>query len=191
MGGAPIRKLNLGCGFDKREGFVNADGFPECAPDVLMDIETFPWPFDDNAFDEILMKHVLEHVGATFDGFAAVMGELYRVLAPGGQLEIHVPHYRHGTFWSDPTHVRAFTLETFEMMSKAENDRRLAQGLDGTRLAHLMGVDFETDEQVQSLDRVWNDKRKAGEMSTDDLRREAAGKWGVVRELKVKLKAVK
>ena len=29
-------KLNLGCGFDKRDGFVNADNFAECAPDVRL-----------------------------------------------------------------------------------------------------------------------------------------------------------
>ena len=29
-----MRKLNLGCGFDKREGFVNADSFEQCQPDV-------------------------------------------------------------------------------------------------------------------------------------------------------------
>jgi hypothetical protein len=33
-----MAKLNLGCGFDRRDGFVNADNFPECQPDVLMDI---------------------------------------------------------------------------------------------------------------------------------------------------------
>jgi hypothetical protein len=39
-----MAKLNLGCGFDRRDGFVNADNFPECQPDVLMDIEAAPWP---------------------------------------------------------------------------------------------------------------------------------------------------
>ena len=61
-----MRKLNLGCGFDKREGFVNADNFPECSPDVRFDIERTPWPLEDDGFDHILMKHVLEHVGLTF-----------------------------------------------------------------------------------------------------------------------------
>lgn len=37
-----MAKLNLGCGFDKREGWINADNFKECHPDVLFDIQTFP-----------------------------------------------------------------------------------------------------------------------------------------------------
>jgi hypothetical protein len=28
-------KLNIGCGFNKHDGFVNVDQFPECEPDVL------------------------------------------------------------------------------------------------------------------------------------------------------------
>ena len=34
-----IRRLNLGCGFDIRPDWVNADNFPECQPDLLFDIE--------------------------------------------------------------------------------------------------------------------------------------------------------
>lgn len=186
-----MRKLNLGCGFDHREGFVNADGFEKCQPDVLMDMEVHPWPFEDNSFDYILMKHVLEHVGATFDGFKAVMQDLYRVTAPGGTIEIHVPHYRHETYWSDPTHVRAFTYMTFKMMSKAVNDAWIAGNSNMTMLAYALGVDFEIVAAQQHYDRFWLDKVRAGEMTMDELRRAAEERWGVVRELEVTLRAVK
>ena len=100
------------------------------------------------------MKHVLEHVGATFDGFAGIMRELYRVIAPGGTIEIHVPHYRHDTWWSVPTHVRAFTPLTFHMMSKRQNDEWIAKEANYTMLAYLMRVDFEVIEAVQVYDPV-------------------------------------
>ncbi len=111
-----MAKLNLGCGFDKRDGFVNADNFSECKPDIMLDIEKTPWALESNSYDYVLMKHVLEHVGADFNTFSKVMKELYRMTQPEGIIEIHVPHFRHDTFWSDPTHVRAFTPLTFEMM---------------------------------------------------------------------------
>ena len=106
-------RLNLGCGFDKREGWLNVDSFAECEPDILLDIEQTPWALPSDAFEHVLMKHVLEHVGAEFHAFSAIMRELYRVLRTGGLLEIHVPHVRHDTYWSDPTHVRAFAPLTF------------------------------------------------------------------------------
>ena len=184
-------KLNLGCGFDKREGWLNVDNFPECAPDQLLDIEKTPWDLPTGGFDEILMKHVLEHVGAQFDVFAAVMRELYRVLAPGGVLEIHVPHVRHDTFWSDPTHVRAFTALTFQMMSKRQNRAWMEARANYTMLAILMDVDFEMESAVQTYDPFWWAKVEAGELSRAELRQKADESWNVARELKVRMRAVK
>lgn len=184
-------QLNLGCGFDKRDGFINADGFAACDPDVLMDIETTPWPFEDNSFDYILMKHVLEHVGAAFKDFKAVMRELYRVTKPGGIVEIHVPHYRHHSFWSDPTHVRAFTDITFRMMSKAQNDIWIAQKANFTMLAYVMDVDFELQAAANIYNPLWLAKEAAGEITREELREKGQELWDVVQELRVRIKAVK
>ncbi|MDB5445128.1 MAG: hypothetical protein JWQ97_445 [Phenylobacterium sp.] len=184
-------KLNLGCGFDRREGWLNADGFEGCAPDLLMDLETTPWPLQDDAFEHVLLKHVLEHVGASFDVFAAVMRELYRVTAPGGVVEIHVPHVRHDTFWSDPTHVRAFTPLTFTMMSKRQNRAWIEARANYTMLALVMDVDFEVESVVQVYDPDWTAKVASGEMTQAALRQMAAHSWNVARELQVRLRAVK
>jgi predicted SAM-dependent methyltransferase len=184
-------KLNLGCGFDKREGWLNADGFAGCEPDLLMDIEATPWPLDSDAFEHVLMKHVLEHVGETFEVFAAVMRELHRVTEPGGLVEIHVPHVRHDTFWSDPTHVRAFTPLTFAMMSKRQNRAWIEARANYTMLAMVMDVDFEVESVVQMYDPAWAAKVKSGEMTQEALREAAAHSWNVARELQVRLRAVK
>lgn len=186
-----MKRLNLGCGFDKREGWINADNFAECTPDLLFNIEQCPWPIQDDEYGHILMKHVLEHVGASFETFAKIMRELYRVTAPGGTIEIHIPHYRHETWWSDPTHVRAFTPLTFLMMSKAQNDQWIRQKANYTMLAYLMKVDFELVEAVQIYDSVWWQRVERGEISQDELRRLSDSQWGVVKELQIKLRANK
>lgn len=186
-----MRKLNLGCGFDKREGFLNVDNFRACEPDRLFDLEQTPWPLESDAFDHILMKHVLEHVGARYADFRAIMRELYRVSAPGGVLEIHVPHYRHETWWSDPTHVRAFTRLTFEMMSKAANDRWIAARANYSMIAYDMEVDFEIIDAVQVYDPAWLERERKGEFTREELRTFAGDRWGVVKELQVRLRAVK
>jgi predicted SAM-dependent methyltransferase len=184
-------KLNLGCGFDKRDGWLNVDGFAGCGPDLLMDIETTPWPLETSAFEHVLLKHVLEHVGSAFDDFAAVMRELWRVTAPGGRVEIHVPHVRHDTFWSDPTHVRAFTPLTFVMMSKRQNQAWIAARANYTMLALVMDVDFEVESVVQVYDPKWQARLQSGEITQEALREKAAESWNVARELQVMLRAVK
>lgn len=184
-------KLNLGCGFDKREGWINVDNFAECEPDRFLDIEATPWDLPTDGFDTVLMKHVLEHVGADFKTFAAVMRELHRITEPGGILEIHVPHVRHDTFWSDPTHVRAFTPLTFQMMSKRQNREWIERRANYTMLAFVMDVDFEIESMIQSYDSRWWQKVEAGEMTREEIRIEADRSWNVARELQVRLRAVK
>jgi predicted SAM-dependent methyltransferase len=186
-----MKKLNLGCGFDKREGFVNADNFAECQPDVMCDLEAFPWPFKDNEFDYILMKHVLEHVGADFSVFRKIMQELHRVSTPNGIIEIQVPHFSHNTFWSDPTHVRGFTDLTFRMMSKKQNDIWIAKRANYSMLAYMMDVDFEVAEASHVYDQAWLNRENAGEITRAQLREAAQTDWGVVKELHVTLKTVK
>ncbi len=186
-----MMKLNLGCGFDKRDGWLNVDNFPECEPDQRLDIEQTPWDLPSNAFEHVLLKHVLEHVGAEFSVFAAVLREIYRVTAPGGRVEIHVPHVRHDTFWSDPTHVRAFTPLTFQMMSKAQNLTWMEARANYTMLAVLMDVDFEVESAIQVYDSTWVAKRDRGEITQEGLREAAAQLWGVAKELQITLRAVK
>lgn len=184
-------KLNLGCGFDKLEGWLNVDNFAECEPDQMLDIEKTPWDLPSGAFEHVLMKHVLEHVGADFATFKAVMQELYRILAPGGRLEIHVPHVRHDTFWADPTHVRAFMPLTFTMMSKAKNREWMAARANYTMLAVAMDVDFEAETMLQVFDPHWYAKVQNGEMTIEELRQKATESWNVVKELQIILRAVK
>src|SRR5687767_8310331 len=111
-------KLNLGCGQNKLQGYVNTDREPAVKPDVLMDLEKFPWPFEDDSVDEVVAFHVLEHVGATSEMFVRIMQELYRVCRAGAEVRIAVPHPRHDNFFDDPTHVRAITPMTLELFSK-------------------------------------------------------------------------
>ena len=102
------KKLNLGCGKDIRAGWVNLDVAPLPGVDVCHDISQLPLPFPDTEFEEILCKDVLEHVE-----YIPILGELYRILKPGGRLEIRVPHFTSKDAFSDPTHRKFFTSHTF------------------------------------------------------------------------------
>jgi Domain of unknown function (DUF4214) len=55
------RRLNIGCGYDKRPGFLNIDVDPACAPDLLITNNDYSViPLDH--FEEIVAKDVLEHI---------------------------------------------------------------------------------------------------------------------------------
>lgn len=109
------RSLNVGCGLLVREGWVNLDIAPLPGVDVVHDLDSGPLPFASGSFDQVECLDVLEHVG----DMANVMRELHRVLAPGGRLIIEGPHFTSYTWPTDPTHRRAFAINTFEFFSRS------------------------------------------------------------------------
>jgi ubiquinone/menaquinone biosynthesis C-methylase UbiE len=114
------RRLTLGCGYEARAGWVNLDIAALPGVDVVHDLDVVPMPFDDGAFDYIECIDILEHVA----DLTAVMREIHRILAPGGKVLIEGPHFTSYTFPTDPTHRRAFAINTFEFYtSQSLHDR--------------------------------------------------------------------
>jgi SAM-dependent methyltransferase len=77
-------------------------------PVIEGDYEKNALPFEDESFQVIFNKSVLEHV---FD-VSRLLGECRRVLAPGGRFIAMVPDWnaQWEHFYDDWTHVRPFTL---------------------------------------------------------------------------------
>lgn len=135
-------KFNMGCGHNRRDGYVNVDASPACSPDEVWDLEQTPWPWPDGCAEEVLFIHSLEHMGGAPATFLRIMQELYRIAAPGCTVVIHVPHPRHDNFLNDPTHVRAVTPAMMMLFDRQKNDEWKAQGAVNSPLAHYTGVDF-------------------------------------------------
>jgi SAM-dependent methyltransferase len=98
-------KLHLGCGFDRKEGWVNVDCQARVKPDLVVDLGVFPWPWESDSIDEIYSSHVFEHLHDAL----GTMRECYRVLKPGGTLEVVVPFACNYAYFQDPTHYRPWT----------------------------------------------------------------------------------
>ncbi len=111
-----LKKLNVGCGLDYREGWVNADRNDSIRCDSAFDFEK-DFPFKDEEFDFIYCRHVLEHIFNTV-GF---MNECYRILKPEGKMEIIVPKAGTHAFFRDPTHHRQFVMATFTYFTSLNN----------------------------------------------------------------------
>jgi SAM-dependent methyltransferase len=184
-------RLNLGCGNNKLDGFVNVDKEAACAPDQVVDLESFPWPFDDNAADEIVLSHTLEHLGQATDVYLAIIKELYRICRPGAIVRITVPHPRHDEFLIDPTHVRAILPEQFQMFSKAKNREWQDHGFANTPLALYLDVDFELDSVEVIPAEPWLSRLRAGDITSEELAHKGMHEFNILKEIRMVVRAVK
>jgi hypothetical protein len=162
-------KLNLGCGSQRLEGWVNVDAAATLAPDQVVDLDCTPWPWPDNAAEEILLSHVLEHLGPTPREFLAIMTELWRISAPGGRITVIVPHPRHDSFLNDPTHVRPITPEGLLLFDQRKNQDWAEQGVGNTPLGLILGIDLAIVELEHFLDAPWLSRAQSGELSHAEL----------------------
>ena len=107
---APTKKiLDVGCGWNKTPGAIGIDSNPKAHADVVHDLEDVPYPFSDNEFDEIICRHVIEHVPDVM----ALVTELYRIAKPGAHITIVTPHYTNPDWATDPTHKNHFNSYSF------------------------------------------------------------------------------
>lgn len=81
-------KLNLGCGFDIREGWVNIDLHDWHKPDIVADVTDLR-VLPDNHAGYAVAQDILEHIHRA--RCLTALREWNRVLQPGGLLEIRVP----------------------------------------------------------------------------------------------------
>lgn len=188
-GGVAAVKLNLGCGQRLLAGYVNVDRFG--APDLHCDLEQFPWPWTDDSMDEVVMSHVLEHLGATSDAFIRIMQELYRVCRAGAIIQVTVPHPRHDTFLADPTHVRPITPLMFSLFSKKLNREWSEHGYASTPLALYHGVDFEVESSTYVLEDQYARHMSEGGHGEVELQRLLRTYNNVAAEICIHLRVVK
>lgn len=177
-------KLNIG---ERRyPGFVNAFNEENENVDFAFDFETKDWPFQDDSVEEVIVHHVLEHLG---EGFIHFMKELYRVCKHGAVIHIRVPHYRHESFYADPTHKRAITGDAFRMMSKKQNNLAKERQLNTSRLAHKHSVDFEVlkDEMIPD-ERFRNMFNNA---SSSEAELYILQHWNIILETYIQITAIK
>jgi predicted SAM-dependent methyltransferase len=105
-------KLHFGCGYDKKEGYVNCDISSLVSPDKIVDI-TKPLPFLDNSVDEIILYHILEHTHEPLN----VLKEFYRVCKNDAIIKIRVPYFSSQAAFSMLDHYSFFTYTSFDLLA--------------------------------------------------------------------------
>lgn len=82
----PLRfsvKINLGCGNNLKEGYVNIDLYSDAA-DVQLPLDDLP--YEDGSISSIYCEHALEHVP-----HAVALNEWFRILEYKGVLNLLIP----------------------------------------------------------------------------------------------------
>ena len=184
-------KFNMGCGFNKFEGYVNIDKFEACAPDLNIDLEVLPWPIETNIADEIVFFHSLEHLGQDTDIFLGIIKEIYRICKNNSKVIIHVPHPRHDNYIGDPTHVRVINPQVLSLFNKKLNLHWKNLNASNSQLAIYLDVDFETINTVQVLDPFYQEDFNKGNLSTQQLKLLELQNNNVVQEYNITLNVIK
>lgn len=89
---------------------VRVDLRPETRPDVVWDLDRFPYPFEDASFDVVDCTDVLEHLADV----VRVMEEIHRIGRPGCLVRIATPHFSSANSFTDPTHRHHFGFRSFD-----------------------------------------------------------------------------
>lgn len=158
------KKLNIGCGRDVREGWVNMDGFVVLPGVLKHDLRDTPWPLESNTFDHVLASHVLEHIMITErngrDVIWDVLEEVHRVLKPGGVFEVKVPLGNTLAAFKHANHYRMhFVPEWFEYVtgiadpyvSNVRFERITPRGKETRRCLEHSQIRFQGGPMIRGL----------------------------------------
>ena len=147
-----IRQLILGCGNKKTKhpenkmwfDVVTVDIDSTCNPDICYDLNKFPYPFDDNEFDEVHAYEILEHLGSQGDyiSFFNLFNEVWRIMKKDSILYFTTPLWNSLWAWSDPGHTRIISEGSIAFLSQKEYEKQIGitSMTDYRRLYH---GDFE------------------------------------------------
>jgi predicted SAM-dependent methyltransferase len=80
-------KLQLGCGQNILQGWLNTDSTPSPVADYLDFVK--PFPFAANIFAAVFCEHTIEHIAKP--EARHMISEAYRVLRPGGLFRVVTP----------------------------------------------------------------------------------------------------
>lgn len=184
-------KLNLGCGSKIIDGYVNVESCDYFEADKSCDLEKFPYPFKDDSVDEILMSHTLERLGQNPDTFNRVIKELYRICKNNAIINIHVLHFRHDSFASNPMNVRPITPLGLSFYDKAANEEWARMGSTNSPLALINNVNFKVENVNYVIEDKFVEKFNSGEIDEQQLHYHMEHFNNVIKQIDIKWRVLK
>ena len=102
--------LDLGCGANCNKGYVGMDIRDLPGVQIVHDIESFPWPLEDDSCAVIVCSHLIEHIKPWLQ--FKFMDECWRALEDEGHLLISTPYGGSPRWHQDPTHCTSWIEAT-------------------------------------------------------------------------------
>lgn len=166
-------KLNLGCGRDIKEDWINIDLLPGAGVDLVLDLDQ-PKPFElaeDDSVDEFLVSHLIEHLHYPL----SLAEAMWRAAKPGATAIFRTPHGASDDADEDLTHVRRMFPHSWDYF--------------GQPAYHQADYGYRGDWQVEEVMlRCRADRMGSTNQETYDL---ACMERNVVVEMLAMLRAIK
>lgn len=175
-------KLDLGAGQNPTPGFESVDTNGD--PDHLVNLFSFPWPFEDDSVREIVTNHLVEHIPhyrpeyQGRDGWDLFWAEVHRICRKGAKVRVSHPYVKNDRAFWDPTHTRFIHEVTWYYLDRNWREQN--------KLEHYFGgYDFE----VKLIEGALN---TALQVRNHEFQAEARERWwNATGDLQVELRVRK
>lgn len=109
-----MKKVELGCGASKTQGYIGIDRFELPGVDIIADLNK-GIPLEGDSVDVIYMCHALEHL----DDFVFIMSEIYRICKDGALVNILSPYQHTSLNIANPYHKLPLNENSFRFVTKS------------------------------------------------------------------------
>lgn len=179
-------KLNMHCGSNKLQGFVNVDPNKNFDPDIIYDLSKTPWAWKNDEFTYIRCDKILNQMGDSDTQISDIIKEMYRVSSNGAVWEVIVPYWNHNAFFDTFKNKRVISPIVFNNFNKKLIHDKLKNNIivdDFSAFEH--DVDIDVCDVQYKYDPFWEEKLKAREVTEDQLKQMMMQYNNIVLEIRI------
>jgi len=143
--------LDVGCGCDKMPNALGIDIDENSNADIIHDLDIFPYPVEDNSFDKIFAKHIIEHL----DHPQEFIAELYRIIKIGGEILIETPHFSNYVCYTEHQHKLFYSYFLLLNLIRPLNMKIVKYDITFYKTFRHFGIQFLANKNPRNYERFW------------------------------------